>query len=442
MSPVERKSAARRTAAAAVLLGVLVVIGTATVALGASGPSAPVISSGPASPTSSTSAAFAFSAPPAGGSNQCKLDAGAFGACTTPTTKTYAGLSAGSHTFQVRAADSKGKTSGPASWTWVIDTTAPTVVSIARSGASPTNAATVSWAVTFSESVTGVTPGAFSLSPTVTGASLATISGSGATYTVAASTGTGDGTLTLRLSSGAGIKDAALNPLGGTIPFVGQAYTIDKTPPAIPIITGAPEDPTPANFSDPSTFTFTGEAGATFRCSIDGGAASTCTSPKSYSGLGQGLHTFTVVARDAVGNSSSAATFSWTIVHPVKNFTIGGNATASLYPGLWVPIAITVTNDNNYAIHLTSLTVSATGNSSPAGCPPNVGQGMNANLEFQQSNVSAANPLLIPGKTTVTIPATGAVSRPQVRLYNAAARNQDACKSKSFTLAYEGLAAK
>ena len=442
MSPKDRKSAARRTAAVAVLLGVLVVVGTATVALGASGPPAPTIGSGPSNPTSSTSAAFTFSAPPSGGSNQCKRDAEAFGACTSSTTKTYTGLLAGSHTFQVRAVDNKGKTSSPASWTWVIDRTAPTVVSIARGGASPTNAASVSWLLTFSESVTGVTLGAFSLNPTVTGASLPTISGSGATYTVAASTGTGDGTLTLRLSSGAGIKDAALNPLGGTIPFVGQAYAIDKTPPATPTITDAPEDPTPANFSDPSTFTFTGDAGTTFRCSIDGAAASACTSPKSYTGLGQGLHIFTVVALDSVGNSSSGATFSWTIVHPVKNFTIGGNATAYLYPGLWVPIAITIANDNSYAIHLTSLTVTATGNSSPAGCPPNIGQGVNANLEFQQSNVSAANPLLIPGETTVTIPATGAVSRPQVRLFNASARNQDVCKSKSFTLSYQGVATK
>ena len=37
-----------------------------------------------------------------------------------------------------------------------VDTTAPTVQSINRAGATPTNAASVSWTVTFSESVTGV----------------------------------------------------------------------------------------------------------------------------------------------------------------------------------------------------------------------------------------------------------------------------------------------
>jgi hypothetical protein len=433
------RSTARRAAAAAALLGVLAVVGTATVALGASGPATPVITSGPANPTASTSATFTFSAAPSGGSNQCKVDAGAFAACAAP--ETYTGLAGGSHTFQVRAVDNKGKTSSPASYTWTIDTTAPSVVSINRVGGSPTNASSVSWTVTFSEPVTGVSLGAFSLDPTVTGASLSTVSGSGAAYTVAASTGSGDGTLTLRLANASGIRDLALNPLGAPIPFIGQAYAIDKTPPATPTITSGPEDPTPANFADPSTFGFTGEAGSAFRCSIDGAPATACTSPKSYSGLGQGLHTFSVVAVDSVGNVGPAAAFNWTIVHPVKNFTISGNATAGLYPGLWVPIAITISNDNNYPIHLVSLTVTATGDSTPPGCPPNVGQGANANLEFQQSNVSYANPLFVPGKGSVTIPVTGAVSRPQVRLTNAAF-NQDVCKTKSFTLTYQGLASK
>ena len=432
-------SAARRAAAAAALLGVLAVVGTATVAFGASGPPAPVITSGPANPTSSASATFTFTGTPSGGSIQCKLDAGAFVMCTSP--KSYSGLGGGSHTFQARAVDNSGKTSSPASYTWAIDATAPSVLSITRVGANPTNAAIVAWTVTFSEGVTGVTLGAFSLNPTVTGASLSTVSGSGATYTVAVNTGSGDGTLTLRLSNASGIKDLALNPLGGAIPFIGQAYAIDKTPPTTPTITSAPEDPTPANFADPSTFSFTSAAGAVFRCSIDGATATACASPKSYSGLGQGLHTFNVVAVDSVGNVSPAAAFSWTIVHPVKNFTISGDATAALYPGLWVPIAITISNDNNYAIHLISLTVTATGNSTPPGCPPNVGQGANANLEFQQSNVSNANPLLVPGKGSVTIPVTGAVTRPRVRLTNAAF-NQDVCKTKSFTLTYQGLASK
>ncbi len=122
---------------------------------------------------------------------------------------------------------------------YTIDKTAPTVTSINRDGASPTNAASVSWTVTFSESVTGVDAADFALatsglsgSPAITG-----VSGSGTTRTVTASTGTGDGTLGLNLVDNDTIIDAAGNRLGGTGAgngnFTGQVYTIDRTAPTV-----------------------------------------------------------------------------------------------------------------------------------------------------------------------------------------------------------------
>ena len=82
-----------------------------------------------------------------------------------------------------------------------VDTTAPTVQSINRVGTTPTNAASVSWTVLFSESVTGVDASDFALVTTgaVTGATITTVSGSGSQYTVTANTGTGNGTLGLNL---------------------------------------------------------------------------------------------------------------------------------------------------------------------------------------------------------------------------------------------------
>ncbi len=85
---------------------------------------------------------------------QCSLDNAAFADCgtTNPATKSpaYSGLAAGSHAFQVRAVNANG-TASATSYTWVVDLTPPTVASINRAAASPTNAATVSWTVTFSE---------------------------------------------------------------------------------------------------------------------------------------------------------------------------------------------------------------------------------------------------------------------------------------------------
>ena len=78
-----------------------------------------------ADPTSSTSASFDFSADEPGSTFECAIDGGAWSACTSPTA--YSGLGDGGHTFEVRATDVAGNTdTNPASFSWTIDTVAPT----------------------------------------------------------------------------------------------------------------------------------------------------------------------------------------------------------------------------------------------------------------------------------------------------------------------------
>jgi hypothetical protein len=93
----------------------------------------------------------AFSSNDGASTFECKLDDGNFEPCTTP--KEYPGLVEGSsHTVEVRAVGTAGNAdTTPASRTWTVDTTAPTVV-----GVSPMNAATgvdrpTNVEVTFSE---------------------------------------------------------------------------------------------------------------------------------------------------------------------------------------------------------------------------------------------------------------------------------------------------
>lgn len=132
----------------------------------------------------------------------------------------------------------------------VVSPPAPTVVSINRVGASPTGAATVQWAVTFSGNVTGVDSSDFVLAAAgVTGASIATVTGAGTSYTVTANTGAGSGTLGLNLVDNDSIN-ATGTPLGGAGAgngsFTGQVYAIDRGAPTVLSITRAAASPTSA----------------------------------------------------------------------------------------------------------------------------------------------------------------------------------------------------
>ena len=66
--------------------------------------------------------------------------------------------------------------------------------------------------------------------------------------------------------------------------------------------------------------TFTGEAGGTFQCKLDSGSFAACTSPKAYSGLSQGSHTFQVKQTDAAGNTghAGARTFQIDSIAPTQ----------------------------------------------------------------------------------------------------------------------------
>ncbi|OGV81812.1 MAG: hypothetical protein A3K19_26470 [Lentisphaerae bacterium RIFOXYB12_FULL_65_16] len=129
--------------------------------------------------------------------------------------------------------------------TYAVDRTAPTVVSIVRQTptSTPTNAATVTWRVTFSEAMDSgtVEAGDFTLvdvSSTLSGESITGVTPVNAlTYDVTAGTGTGDGTLRLDvLGATAAVTDVAGNDI--TADYTGGAtYVIDKTPATVASVT-------------------------------------------------------------------------------------------------------------------------------------------------------------------------------------------------------------
>ncbi len=68
--------------------------------------------------------------------------------------------------------------------------------------------------------------------------------------------------------------------------------------------------------STSASFSFTSNmGGSSFQCQLDGGSWAACASPKAYSGLALGVHTFHVVAIDTLGHvDPTPASYTWSIV--------------------------------------------------------------------------------------------------------------------------------
>jgi prepilin-type N-terminal cleavage/methylation domain-containing protein len=208
------------------------------------------------------------------------------------------------------------------------DTTPPQVVSITRTGPSPISQNSVSWTVTFSESVTGVNTADFALANSgLSGSPAITIvSGSGATYTITASTGTGSGSLGLNLVDDDSIKDAAGNRLGGSGTgngnFTGEVYAIDRTKPTVTINQASGQaDPTnvsPINFTVVFSKVVTGFDASDVSVSGGGGSLTVAVSGSgstytvAVSGMSvDGAVTATIPAdraTDSAGNTNAAST--------------------------------------------------------------------------------------------------------------------------------------
>jgi hypothetical protein len=251
-------------------------------------PPVPGITSGPNNPTNQTSANLSFSDTQPGVSFLCQLDGVGFSTCASPAT--YSGLGQGTHTFSVEAQDTAGNVSGVTSFMWVINTTAPPAPGITSGPNNPTNQTSAN--LSFSDTQPGV-----SFLCQLDGAAFSTCA-SPATYS-----GLGQGTHTFSVE----VQDTAGNVSGST----SFSWVIDTTPPPVPSITSKPNSPTnqsSASFSFSDT-----ETTSTFLCQLDGSAFSPCASPATYSGLGQGTHTFSVEAQDTAGNVSGSTSFSWVI---------------------------------------------------------------------------------------------------------------------------------
>ncbi|MBI5545075.1 MAG: hypothetical protein HY901_14380, partial [Deltaproteobacteria bacterium] len=227
-----------------------------------------------------------FAANETGCTFECALDTGAFADCSSPETLT--GLGEGDHTLEVRATDPAGNLESPPSTArWTVDTQGPTT-SILSGPSSPWTSPTASIAFSSSE-----TPSTFECS--LDSAAFAPCSSpQEVTVTV-----DGPHRYEVRAKDRYGNQGAAAQ----------HSWTVEAFPPVV-TITSRPSSPTGQTSA---SFSFSAnKADATFTCVLDGGAAATCTSPKTYSGLAEGLHSFSVVGYDTQSRPSSPAVASWT----------------------------------------------------------------------------------------------------------------------------------
>ena len=245
------------------------------------------INTRPSDPTNQTSASFGFSADQPGSSFQCRVDAAAFAACTSP--QSYNSLADGPHSFQVKATDPAGNTGNTATFNWTIVTVGPDTT-ISTKPANPTNSTAASF--TFASPDGGAT-----FECRLDGAAFSACT-SPKNYSGLAQ---GSHTFDVRARDAAGNTD----PSPAT-----HTWTIDTTPPTA-TITAKPADPTNTTTA---SFSFTSdEPGSSFECRLDGTPYAACTSPRSYTAVPQGAHTFDARATDAAGNTGAVASAAWTV---------------------------------------------------------------------------------------------------------------------------------
>ena len=240
----------------------------------------------PSNPSNIESPTFVFTANEVGVSFECRRDQEVgFSPCNSP--KSYNNLVDGSHTFAVRAIDAAGNIGTPVSYTWTIDTVAPTVA-ITQRPSNPSSTSSATFAFTASQN----------------GSSFSCrLDGGG--FVPCPSPVTYD-----NLSDGPHIFSVkATDPAGNAGLDVPHGWTIETRAPTAAVTLAPPG----LSNSRSATLGFAADEPATFQCKLDNGGFEPCTSPASYAGLADGAHVFSVQARDAVGNMSAPVSHSWAI---------------------------------------------------------------------------------------------------------------------------------
>src|SRR4051794_25844291 len=292
------------------------------------------LTSQPAAATTEPSASFSFTASESGSSFACKLDAGSWGSCSSP--KSYSALAVGRSAERRVGNEGGGKGAAtPDVGTWTVEAPAPPAdpTPAEEEPAPPADITPPETTLTSKPTAaTTETSASFSFTASESGSSFACKLDAGSwgscsspkSYSALAVGRSAE----RRVGNEGGGKGAA-TPDVGTWTVEAPAPPADPTPaeeePAPPADITPPETtltskPAAATTETSASFSFTAsESGSSFACKLDAGSWGSCSSPKSYSALAVGAHTFSVRASDAAGNvDATPAVGTWTVEAPAS----------------------------------------------------------------------------------------------------------------------------
>ncbi len=114
---------------------------------------------------------------------------------------------------------------------------------------------------------------------------------------------------------------------------LGQTFDVQTYQFTLPLETWIDSGPTGGTTSTTATFAFhASQDGASFACTLDGGAPQPCQSPVTYTGLAQGSHTFTVAAGTPGHVDPTPAHRTWDVDTMAPSVPTGVTAAASSSP--------------------------------------------------------------------------------------------------------------
>jgi hypothetical protein len=206
--------------------------------------------------------------------------------------------------------------------------------------------------------------------------------------------------------------------------------------------------PSPSNSSPEFTFTDASWPDVTFTCWLDSGPRRSCTAATGHRAgptaegewrpgpLPPGRHCVFVLVTGHAGSRSAVSRFCWTIPTP-RNFRVGGDLMATLYPGTSQPLNLTFTNPNPVPIIISRGGISAPNITISAGAPGCA----SSNFAVAQGLTAAVT--IPPGQTRPTsLSALGVPEAkwPVIEMLDTST-NQDACQDAKLTLTFTGIEA-